>query len=84
MWSHVECHSLSCRDSIKRSFFRYHRVERYVAGAIEVDLLLALAAVVSGSVDDQKFALRRKGYPAAVANGIFFSDRPPQRSCLSI
>ena len=32
MWSHVECHSLSCRDSIKRSFFRYHRVERYVAG----------------------------------------------------
>jgi hypothetical protein len=28
-----------------------------VAGATEVDLLLALAEVVSGSVGDQKFAL---------------------------
>jgi hypothetical protein len=48
-----------------------------------VDLLLALAAVVSGSIDDQKFALQHEGYSAAVTNGIFFSDKSVQRSyCL--
>jgi hypothetical protein len=49
-----------------------------------VDLLLALAAVVSGSIDDQKFALQHEGYSAAITNGTFFSDRPAQRSRLSI
>jgi hypothetical protein len=84
MWSHVECHSLSCRDSIERSFSRHHRAERYGrGGATEVDLFLALAAVVFGSVDDQKFALQHEGCSAAVANGIFFSDKSAQRSCLS-
>lgn len=39
-----------------------------VACATEVDLLLALAADVSGSVDDQKFALQREGYSAAITS----------------
>jgi hypothetical protein len=38
------------------------------ARATEVDLLLALAADVSGSVDDQKFALQREGYAAAITS----------------
>ena len=38
------------------------------ACATEVDLLLALAADVSGSVDDQKFALQREGYSAAITS----------------
>ncbi|MGA8156224.1 MAG: hypothetical protein WB822_08415 [Rhodoplanes sp.] len=79
-----QAHSLSCRDSIERSFSRHHRAERYGrGGATEVDLLLALAAVVFGSVDDQKFALQHEGCSAAVTNGIFFSDKSAQRSCLS-
>jgi hypothetical protein len=49
-----------------------------------MDLLLALAAVVSGSVDDQKFALQHEGCSAAVTNEIFFPDKSAQRSCLSI
>ncbi|MFZ0460146.1 MAG: DUF1194 domain-containing protein [Rhodoplanes sp.] len=36
--------------------------------ATEVDLLLALAADVSRSVDQQKFNLQRKGYAAAITN----------------
>ena len=38
------------------------------AGATEVDLLLALAADVSRSVDQQKFSLQRNGYAAAITN----------------
>ena len=33
-----------------------------------MDLLLALAADVSGSIDDQKFALQREGYSAAITS----------------
>jgi Protein of unknown function (DUF1194) len=36
--------------------------------ATEVDLLLALAADVSRSVDQQKFNLQRKGYAVAITN----------------
>ena len=36
--------------------------------ATEVDLLLALGADVSRSVDQQKFNLQRKGYAAAITN----------------
>ena len=39
-----------------------------VARATEVDLLLALAADVSGSVDDEKFSLQRDGYAAAITS----------------
>ena len=35
-----------------------------VARATEVDLLLALVADVSGSINDEKFALQREGYSA--------------------
>ena len=39
------------------------------AGATEVDLLLALARdVFPGSIDDQKFALQREGYSAAITS----------------
>ena len=38
------------------------------ARATEVDLLLALAADVSRSVDQQKFNLQRDGYAAAITN----------------
>ena len=38
------------------------------ARATEVDLLLALAADVSGSVDDLKFSLQREGYSAAITS----------------
>src|SRR5271157_2475022 len=38
------------------------------ARATEVDLLLALAADVSRSVDQQKFSLQRNGYAAAITN----------------
>ena len=38
------------------------------ARTTEVDLLLALAADVSGSMDDQKFALQREGYAAAITS----------------
>ena len=39
-----------------------------VASAETVDLLLALAADVSRSVDAQKFQLQREGYAAAITN----------------
>ncbi len=38
------------------------------ARATEVDLLLALAADVSGSMNDEKFALQREGYSAAITS----------------
>jgi hypothetical protein len=41
----------------------------YPARAVEqVDLLLVLASDVSGSINDQKFELERRGYAAALSN----------------
>src|SRR6202043_1072188 len=59
----------------------------FTCGAERVDLLLILAADVSGSMDDSKFDLQRSGYAAAFSNPLRdrgHSRRPkgPHRHCI--
>jgi Protein of unknown function (DUF1194) len=60
--------TLAAPSLVRGSVLRFAQDDRKAAAAVAVDLALVLAADVSRSIDDEEFALQRRGYADAILN----------------